>query len=170
MAKTPKSQKRKQDRRAARIKKRLKGRNKTYEVTRFEGGQVREYAAPIDPALKDELDRQFRAFREKFGRDPGPGDPLFFDPDAPEPTPLSREQLVRNHLDLIAALEKVGASAAVVHAVKVTGLCIAEDAYSNVPDDRLTEWLAGLEEGEELHGDRSPCTCEPDLSDRALGL
>jgi hypothetical protein len=94
MSKAPKTQKRKQDRRAARIKKRLKGRNKTYEVTRFEGGQVREYVAPIDPTLKDELDRQLLAFRERFGRDPGPGDPIFFDPDASEPTQLSKEQLV----------------------------------------------------------------------------
>ncbi|MFI9561430.1 hypothetical protein [Nonomuraea endophytica] len=35
-------------------------------------------------ALREQLER----FREKFGREPGPQDPIFFDPDASEPTPL----------------------------------------------------------------------------------
>jgi len=32
--------------------------------------------------LRDRL----KQFREKFGRDPGPGDPVFFDPSKDEPT------------------------------------------------------------------------------------
>jgi hypothetical protein len=30
------------------------------------------------------LEAQQQRFREKFGRDPGPSDPVFFDPDAVE--------------------------------------------------------------------------------------
>jgi hypothetical protein len=35
------------------------------------------------------LGRQFGAFTEKFGRKPGRGDPLFFDPDVATPTVIS---------------------------------------------------------------------------------
>jgi hypothetical protein len=34
------------------------------------------------------LRRQIELFREKFGRDPGPGDPMFFDPSKVEPAQL----------------------------------------------------------------------------------
>lgn len=34
------------------------------------------------------LEEHRQAFREKFGREPGPGDPVFFDPDADEPRRL----------------------------------------------------------------------------------
>ncbi|MFI2747265.1 hypothetical protein ACH5BA_13310 [Kitasatospora sp. NPDC018623] len=39
--------------------------------------------------LQDAVQRQLARFREKFGREPGPDDPLFFDPDADEPRPRS---------------------------------------------------------------------------------
>jgi len=38
---------------------------------------------------------QLEAFREKFGRDPEPGDPVFFDPDADTPTVMSEDYLRR---------------------------------------------------------------------------
>lgn len=37
------------------------------------------------------IKRQEIAFEEKFGRMPGPDDPLWFDPDLDEPTPMSGE-------------------------------------------------------------------------------
>jgi hypothetical protein len=42
----------------------------------------------MPPEVVEELRRQQDQFREKFGRDPGPDDPVFFDPDADEPRPL----------------------------------------------------------------------------------
>lgn len=42
----------------------------------------------ISGALREQLER----FREKFGREPGPQDPIFFDPDASEPTPLDEDR------------------------------------------------------------------------------
>ncbi len=35
----------------------------------------------------DSLKRQWERFIEEFGQQPGPGDPLFFDPDYDVPTP-----------------------------------------------------------------------------------
>jgi len=39
------------------------------------------------------LQEQRRAFIEKFGREPGPSDPVFFDPEYDVPTPLSEDKL-----------------------------------------------------------------------------
>lgn len=170
MAKDAKTRAQKRKRRAARVAKKLHGRQKTYEVTHFEDGKVRAYSVPMGPELHEELLLQRERFREKFGREPGPNDPIFFDPEKDVPTPLGREFVAKAQLEKIAALERIGASPAVIHALKVTGLLIAQEAYPNVPDDRLAEWLSGLEEGEDLHPDGQACNCEPDLSDQVLGL
>jgi hypothetical protein len=46
---------------------------------------------PLTPDAAKLLDQQLSLFRAKFGREPGPEDPVFFDPDAEEPRPLSSE-------------------------------------------------------------------------------
>lgn len=45
-------------------------------------------------------------FREKFGRDPGPEDPVFFDPEADEPRPLSQEKIDQ----MVSLAEELGAT------------------------------------------------------------
>jgi len=53
--------------------------------------------------LKENRDR----FVEKFGREPGPGDPVFFDPgsDSPVPVPITEDRLRRELTD---ACKKAG--------------------------------------------------------------
>jgi hypothetical protein len=65
-------------------------------------GDPRTIALP--PEMMDALEEQKAAFRAKFGREPGPKDPIFFDPDAEEPRPIPIEQLNR----LAAVLEEHG--------------------------------------------------------------
>ena len=43
---------------------------------------------PMAPRLHGALLEQRRAFIEKFGREPGPSDSVFFDPDKDVPTPI----------------------------------------------------------------------------------
>lgn len=50
-------------------------------------------AQALDPSDAGTVEEQARLFEEKFGRPPGPDDPLFFDPDAEEPSELSVEQV-----------------------------------------------------------------------------
>ena len=42
------------------------------------------------------MEERRAAFRKKFGRDPGPGDPVFFDPDADTPTAITPERMERD--------------------------------------------------------------------------
>jgi hypothetical protein len=55
------------------------------------GGSAVSWSAdtPDGRMMREAFEANRLAFREKFGRDPGPDDPVFFDPDADEPTPLS---------------------------------------------------------------------------------
>jgi hypothetical protein len=41
---------------------------------------------PLVAALMEIARVRFQLFRERFGRDPGPDEPLLFDPDKGEPT------------------------------------------------------------------------------------
>jgi hypothetical protein len=42
----------------------------------------------MTPRVHEALLEQRKAFIEKFGREPGPTDPVFFDPDKDVPTPI----------------------------------------------------------------------------------
>ena len=48
----------------------------------------RHRSVPLTPDVVSALERQREAFRRKFGREPGPSDPLFFDPDIDTPQEL----------------------------------------------------------------------------------
>jgi len=47
------------------------------------------------------LKKQKEAFIEKFGREPGPSDPVFFDPACDTPTPITEERLTEMYHDSI---------------------------------------------------------------------
>jgi len=69
------------------------------------------------------VERQLSAFREKFGRDPNDDDPIFFDPDADDPVPLSDKKYERMMID---AMAEVGISQAMIFALKRTGRIVTE--------------------------------------------
>jgi hypothetical protein len=48
----------------------------------------------LPPHVVDALKLQRARFIEKFGREPGPGDPIFFDPEKDEPTFMTNERAV----------------------------------------------------------------------------
>jgi hypothetical protein len=65
------------------------------------------------PELAEALAALVRAFEVRFGRPPGPDDPIFFDPDADTPTPIGPE---RFH-DLTGAAAAAGGDPAEICAV-----------------------------------------------------
>jgi hypothetical protein len=48
---------------------------------------LKKTVVKLSREVHDRLKKQHETFKEKFGREPGPGDPLFFDPDYDVPTP-----------------------------------------------------------------------------------
>ena len=60
---------------------------------------------PMTPRVREALLEQRKAFIDKFGREPGPDDPVFFNPDKEVPTPIDPDQL---NTDLDKALREAG--------------------------------------------------------------
>lgn len=71
--------------------------------------------------------RQLEKFREKFGREPRPGDPIFFDPDAKDPTPLSAGSLSRELDRLVGSADEIGVPPALIKAFRDLGYLATEE-------------------------------------------
>lgn len=61
----------------------------------------------MTPRLSRAMKEQLNWFEEKFGREPGPDDSVFFDPDSDVPIPLSEERL---RADFLAVAKDAGFS------------------------------------------------------------
>lgn len=97
--------------------------------------------------LREHLEHQRERFRQKFGCDPGPGDPVFFDPDADEPRPINPDRI---KTEIISAMEAAGVDPATIHAYRRTGMLVAQDNLGQWSEDDLVEWEAAIEEYEAL--------------------
>ncbi len=49
------------------------------------GGFLKKKTIKMSPELARMIQEQLAAFKERFGREAGPEDPVFFDPDADTP-------------------------------------------------------------------------------------
>lgn len=103
----------------------------------------------LDPEVAKALGRQRQAFRAKFGRDPGPSDPVFFDPNADESRPIDPEEFER---DMIEVMGKAGVDPALMYATNKTGLIVTETNQHLLSDEDLAEWQEAIEEYYELEG------------------
>ena len=101
----------------------------------------------LDPTQRELLDRQREAFRARFGRDPGPQDPVFFNPKADHPRPLDEESLVATITD---AMKAAGIDPAKIHAYRRTGMLVTRENLGQWSTEDLDEWQAALDEYEAL--------------------
>ena len=70
---------------------------------------------PMTPRVHEALLEQRKAFIEKFGREPGPNDPVFFDPDKDVPTQIDPDRL---DADLEKAIRDAGFDPAKAEAIR----------------------------------------------------
>src|SRR5215467_9991923 len=90
------------------------------------------------------LETQRQRFREKFGRDWGPNDPVFFDPDATEPVPMSAVKIEAETLEV---MRRAGTPPQIAYAYERTGgLLLTEDMREHWPPDRVKEWDDAIDE------------------------
>ena len=108
--------------------------------------RTRSRKARLDPELVDLLKQQEQRFIEKFGRPPGPTDPIFFDPHANTPQPLIDEAVDQHMLE---AMHKAGTHPALIYAYQKTGRIVtqANQRYLSPADrqawqDAIAEWYA----------------------------
>ena len=92
--------------------------------------------------MRDAMRRQFQAFREKFVRDPGPEDPVFFDPDFATPARLPVETLQRQ---IAAVMTKTRVSPAFIYAYSHTGLIVTEENHRLLSPADQAAWDFAIE-------------------------
>jgi hypothetical protein len=98
----------------------------------------------LAPQAIEALLQQREAFREKFGRDWGPNDPIFFDPDADEPVQMSG---VKMEAGVFEALRKSGAPPEIAYAYRKTGLLSLDTNTMGLwPKEHRKEWEAAVAE------------------------
>lgn len=115
----------------------------------------------LDDEQMDAIKSQLAAFEKKFGRKPGDGDPVFFDPDEDTPVPM-KEGSMWKHMS--AALDVLESEyPAWVYACRQTERIVMEDARRFLTREQLDEFDGHMEAYDAM-------TCQPDdLDDLDLG-
>ena len=103
-------------------------------------------SVPLNAEAQRAIQEQLRKFREKFGRDAGPEDPIFFDPDADTPQPVSKAGLDEMTGQILSAAGKVGVRPELIYAMKKTGRIVTESNQHLLTDEELQEWQDAIEE------------------------
>jgi len=83
---------------------------------------------------------QGQLFKQKFGREPGPADPIFFDPDADEPRPLSLESFDAELADLADRAEETGVDPAFIHAWRELGYLVTDENRHMFSAEEAAAW------------------------------
>jgi hypothetical protein len=96
----------------------------------------------LSPHMVEILEHQREMFREKFDRDPGPKDPIFFDPNAD--TPQALPEVDPNVLETAAV--KAGVRPEVAHAIAKTGVFLMKENEHLYSDEAKEEYQAAVEE------------------------
>jgi hypothetical protein len=86
---------------------------------------------------------QLDAFRKKFGRDPCPDDPIFFDPDANEPVPLNPQQYEQAMIETMA---QASVDPVFIYAFKRTGRIVTEHNKHRLSAKELRQWDDAIDE------------------------
>ena len=98
----------------------------------------------LDPESMDMMQQQLQAFREKFGREPGPEDPIFFDPDADTPQPFRLEKFLEESTEAMVA---AGIRPEIIYAHRKTGgLIVTEGNLEKLSAEDIAEWEAAIDE------------------------
>jgi hypothetical protein len=105
------------------------------------------------PELIDILRRQRERFVKKFGREPGPKDPVFFDPSANRPSPMNLEAAKQRILE---AMQKAKIHPSLIHAFHKTGRLVSRENSRYLSKADLKAWQDAINEWYALHPGEGP--------------
>ena len=103
---------------------------------------------PMNQQMIEVLEEQRERFRQKFGRDPRPEDPVLFDDDYDDPRPLSARKFIRILLD---ALKQGNARPEIIYAVEKTGFFVTEYNQYRFTPAEYRQWCDAIEEYRRQH-------------------
>jgi hypothetical protein len=116
---------------------------KNFEWQADEQGHLYK-SVPLSGEMMDLLKHQRQKFLDLYGREPGPGDKVFF--DAP---PLEHVE----H-QIVEAMKAAGFDPAFIYAYEKTGRLVTEQNQHLLSDADLAEWQAAIDEYQAKEGPR----------------
>jgi hypothetical protein len=125
---------------AKRLAQRIGRRKRSHQV-----GEA-EKIIPINRETAEIIAQQKKLFREQFGREPGPDDPLFFEPGVAVPQFLSDESSDEIWKSLLQAAGDSGIDPALVYAMNKTGRIVTQQNMRFLTDADLQEWNDAVDE------------------------
>ena len=106
---------------------------------------------PLDPTTNAFLQRQMERFKEKFGREIGPDDPIFFDENEVTPKPVGE---AKYESAAVAAMVAANIAPELIYAFKKTGRLVSEENMQFLTDEELQEWRDAIAEYHEKMSNR----------------
>ena len=97
----------------------------------------------MDGETAEALKEQLRRFKKKFGRDPTPEEPIFFDPDHPTPRPL---QVEPTEAMVAQTMRKAGLRPELIYAFEKTGRLVTESNLAALSEEEIKEWEEAIDE------------------------
>lgn len=101
---------------------------------------------PINHETAEIIAQRKKLFREQFGREPGPDDPLFFESSVTVPQFLSDESTDEIWKSLLQAVGGSGIDPAIVYAMNKTGRIVTETNVHFLTYAELQEWDDAMDE------------------------
>jgi hypothetical protein len=115
-----------------------------FEYLEDEEGNIFK-SIPMTDEMGEIIDEQSQRFFQKFGREPGPGDNLFFD----MPPVEHAEHFI------VEGMKKAGIDPGIIYAFEKTGLLVTEENEHLISDVDRAEWETAVLEYRAKHGDES---------------
>ena len=112
--------------------------------------RTRTRTIPMTDEMVEALKRQAEAFEAKFGRPPGPNDPVFFNPERDVPEPMSEQQIAESGAVMGDAMRKVGLDPAMIYAYEKTHFIATEKNWHLLDEGQRREWLDAVAEYEAI--------------------
>ena len=125
-------------------KKRLKKELQKAELASKRQARL-AWAMEHDADLQESIASQLEAFRAKFGRDPGPNDPIFFDPNKDEPAPMSDDEGDVMLAEMVKATAQIGRPEW-GYAYAKSGYLVSELNRDLIPEEGLRAWNQAIDE------------------------
>src|SRR5688500_18727784 len=91
----------------------------------------------LDKGSQHSIRQQLEASREKFGRDPGPEDPVFFDPRSDMPRPMDLADFQAEVVDVMC---KADIRPELIHAYIRTGLIVTRENRKYLSQEDRMAW------------------------------
>lgn len=107
---------------------------------------MRSRTLKLTPEMVEAFKAQREAFIAKFGREPGPDDPVFFDPHADTPQPFSEASSIEMHGEIAAEMRAAGIREEIIYAYDRTGFLVTTENAKHMSRADIEEWNAAIDE------------------------